>query len=193
MSLPQADPIAVDSDDLNFHSRQWYAVYTRARHEKKVACHLEGRDFECFLPLHESVHAWNDRSSVVAVPLFSGYVFVRAELSERMRVLTVPGVVQLVGSTRGPLPIPEQEIESIRACIQSRQPLNAHEYLTTGTAVMVKCGPMTGLQGILVRWAHGTRLVLSINLIRASVSVEVDAADVIRVDTPQPHISKAAA
>ena len=56
---------------------RWYAVHTRSRHEKRVSQMLEGKAVECFLPLYQSVHRWNDRNALVSQPLFPGYVFAR--------------------------------------------------------------------------------------------------------------------
>src|SRR5262252_8272695 len=74
----------------------WYAAYTASRHEKTVAEHLRQRDVECFLPLYETIRQWNNGRHRVQMPLFPGYVFVRIEMRDRMRVLQVPGLVQLV-------------------------------------------------------------------------------------------------
>ncbi len=193
MFLPERCFSSPVTESAKQHGLRWYAVYTRARHEKQVAGHLRGRGLDCFLPLEESVHRWNDRSAVVSVPLFPGYVFTRVQRCERIEVLTVPGVVHLVGSRNGPEPIPDEEIESVRSCVQRGLPLNVHDYLPAGSAVLVKAGPLTGLRGFLVRWAHGTRLVLSINLIQSSVAVEVDAADVIPIGTRPPRTAQAGA
>jgi transcription antitermination factor NusG len=129
---------------------------------------------------------------VVALPLFSGYVFVRINRSERMQVLTAPGVLHLVG--RGePTPIPDAEIERVQHCLQRRAPLEIHEYLPTGSLVLVKAGPLTGLEGLLVRRGNGTRLVLSISVIESSIAVEVDAADVVPVAPLHTGVAHSAA
>lgn len=176
---PRTDQLGLTPDA----GRQWYAVYTRARHEKQVAQRLQGRAVECFLPLQQAVHRWVDRRTVVALPLFSGYVFVRVDQAERMRVVTVPGVVQLVGTKGAPTPIPTDEIENVRNCVQLCDRVEAHPYLPCGTSVMIRRGPLAGLQGFLVRHSNGSRLVLSIALIESSIAVDVDAADVVPLHT----------
>ena len=74
----------------------WYAAYTSSRHEKTVAEHLRQREVECFLPLYETVRRWNNGRHRVQLPLFPSYVFVRMGLRDKLRVLQVPGLAQLV-------------------------------------------------------------------------------------------------
>src|SRR6266850_8365778 len=74
----------------------WYAVYTFAQHEKKVAAELGRRSVESFLPLYSSVRRWSDRRVRLELPLFPGYVFVRLPLRDRLRVVQIPSVVRLV-------------------------------------------------------------------------------------------------
>ena len=157
---------------------RWYAAYTTARHEKKVAQHLEHKSIECFLPLYEAAHRWKDRRVTVQLPLFPGYVFVRIPLHERLRVLEVPSVVHLVGSDAShPCELPEAEIESIRLGLDPRR-MEPCPYLKAGDKVRVKYGPFAGLEGILLRKRDSLRLVLSIDIIMRSVAVEIDAADI---------------
>ena len=156
----------------------WYAVYTRAQHEKQVATQLTGQPLECFLPLYESLRRWKDRRVVLSLPLFPSYVFVHLDLLDRRKVLQTPGVVNLVEFGGVPCPIPEAEIESLQACLARRVRMQPHPYLSEGRRVSVKSGPLEGLEGILVRKKSGYRLVLSIDSISSSVWVELDAVDV---------------
>lgn len=161
------------------HDRpQWYALYTNGRHEKKVAELLDNRQVSCYLPLYRSVRRWQDRRKEISLPLFPGYVFVRIALRSRLQVLTVPGVVQIVTFNGKPAAVADSEIEGLRqglSCLTSVEP---HPYLRVGKCVRVRRGPFAGLNGILVRRKHAFRLVLSIDLIMRSLSVEIDEADV---------------
>jgi len=66
----------------------WYAVYTRSRHEKKVAAQLEEKGILTFLPLVTETHRWSDRRKVIAFPLFPGYTFVHTQLTPHQRLRT---------------------------------------------------------------------------------------------------------
>src|SRR4030095_1766233 len=75
----------------------WYVVRTRSRHEKTVRDQLVGREGETFLPVVERWSRWKDRRKKVVFPLFPGYCFARFSLVDRLRVLNVAGVADLVG------------------------------------------------------------------------------------------------
>jgi transcription antitermination factor NusG len=155
----------------------WYAAYTCANHEKGVAQQLERRSVQCLLPLYESVRRWKDRRVRLRLPLFPGYVFVRLALRDRLRALQIPGVAKLVGFDGHPAPVPNEDIEAIRACLAGRHPVQPHRYLQRGQRVRVLSGPLAGLAGIVVREKNTTRLVVSLDLLMRSVSVEFDTAD----------------
>jgi len=155
----------------------WYAAYTCANHEKGVAQQLERRSLECFLPLYESVRRWKDRRVRLRLPLFPGYVFVRLALRDRLRALQIPGVAKLVGFDGHPASVQNEDIEAIRACLGGCHPVQPHRYLQRGQKVRVLSGPLAGLTGIVVREKKTTRLVVSLDLLMRSVSVEFDTAD----------------
>ena len=98
---------------------QWYAAYTSANHEKRVAKQLVVRDVEHFLPVYESMRRWKDRRVTLQMPLFPGYVFVRMVLRDRLRVQQVPGVAHFVGFDGSPAAIPDEEIDALRAALES--------------------------------------------------------------------------
>jgi transcription antitermination factor NusG len=157
---------------------RWYAAYTSANREKRVAEQLEVRSVEHFVPLYESVRRWKDRKVRLQLPLFPGYVFVRLALPDRLRVLEVPGVARLVGFNGLPCALPDSEIEALKAGLASGVRAEPHPYLTVGRRVRVKTGPLAGVQGVLTRKKNGARLVISLDLIMRSVAVDVDALDV---------------
>lgn len=181
ITLPDVGPSKPSFARTDLQTLRWYAVYTRARHEKRVRQQLEGKSLECFLPVYESVHRWNDRNAVVSVPLFPGYLFVCIRLADRVQVVTVPGVVNLVGVHGQPSPIPDEEIVPLRDCFTRHIGMDPQPYLVAGQRVRIKKGPLAEMEGILVRKKGQFRLILSVNLIARSVAVEVDANDVASV------------
>jgi transcription antitermination factor NusG len=157
---------------------RWYAAYTCANHEKRVAEQLEQRSVGYFLPLYEAVRRWKDRRVRLQLPLFPGYVFIRLALRDRLQVLQMPSVVRLVGFNGLPTPLPEEEMEALRNGFTQQLHAEPHPYLTVGRHVRIISGPLQGLEGILLREKGNLRLVLSIHLIMRSIAVEVDAAEV---------------
>jgi transcription antitermination factor NusG len=159
------------------HEPHWYAVYTSANHEKRVAVQLGVRQVEYFLPTYESVRRWKDRRVTLKYPLFPGYVFVRLALLDRLSVLQVPGVVRLVGFNGTPCPLPDNEIDVLRQGLSGTISARPCPYWQRGRRVVVKAGPLKGLQGILVRKKSHGRLVISLDLIQRSVAVDLDELD----------------
>ena len=157
---------------------QWYAAYTSANHEKRVAQQLTWRSVEHFLPVYESVRRWKDRRVRLRLPLFPGYVFVRLALRDRLRALAVPGVARLVGFDGCPTVVPAEDIEAIRACLEGNRDVQPHPYVRCGQRVRVLSGPLAGFSGIVVREKSRTRFVVSFDVLERSVSVEVGGTEV---------------
>jgi transcription antitermination factor NusG len=162
---------------IEFYEPRWYAAYTCANHEKGVAQQLKRRAVECLLPLYESVRRWKDRRVRLQLPLFPGYVFVRLALRDRLQVLEIPSVVRLVGFGGQPAPLPAEDIEAMRTCLDRRQFIAPHRYVRLGQRVRVLRGPLEGLTGIVLRQKNLTRFVISLELLMRSVAVEIDSAD----------------
>lgn len=156
----------------------WYTVYIHSRHEKKVARQLEERGIEHFLPVYYSTRQWRDRRKELDMVLFPGYVFVRLDLTYKLRVLQLPGVVRFVSFNGQPAPLHAPDIDGLRNALQSGLHAEHHPYLTAGRRVKVVRGPLAGAHGILLRLKNNFRIVISIDAIMRSVSVEVDEADV---------------
>lgn len=158
-------------------SGPWFALFTRANHEKKVAAYCAERQLEHFLPLYRVVHSWsNNRKGKVDLPLFPGYLFVRVSKKERYRALSAPGAISLVGAGGIPSPVPEEEIDSLRIGLATHK-FEPHPYITVGTRVRVRNGALAGMIGVVVRYKNALRVVLSIELIQQSVALEIDESD----------------
>lgn len=155
----------------------WYAAYTSANHEKRVAEQLMRRSVEHFLPLYNTVRRWKDRRVQLQLPLFRGYVFVRLALRDRLQVLQVPGVSNLVGFNGTPAPLPQEEIETLKKGLVCGVRAEPHPFLSVGRRVRVKAGPLEGVEGIVIRRKNRLRLVISLDLIRRAAAVEIEEAD----------------
>jgi transcription antitermination factor NusG len=159
---------------------QWFAVWTRSRQEKSAATMLTALGVPHFLPLKSEVHQWSDRKQTVTVPLFTGYLFVRTDLTKdsRLRVLNTSGVAGFVGNQSGPSPIPDQQIEGIRTVVETRMECTVIPLLNDGDRVRVLQGPLRGVEGRLVRSNSLSRLSISIETIHKSLLINVSRSDV---------------
>ncbi len=149
-------------------SLNWYALHIRSRHEKRVAERLVSQSLETFLPLHRSRHTWKNGVHVdVDLPLFPCYLFARASIHDRIRVLQQPGVLGFAASSAKPTVIPDEEISVLRTATESLK-----------ASVRIVAGPLVGLTGILTRRKQEYRVVLSIEAIMRSIVVEVSEFDI---------------
>jgi transcriptional antiterminator NusG len=158
----------------------WYAVQTRARHEKRVADRFREQGLPIFLPLVSEIRRWSDRKKVVELPLFGCYVFVKVAASreERLRVCCVDGVLRIVGGKGEGSPIPNEQIEAVRIITSQQLAWSEHPFLKIGQRVRIKSGALNGVEGILVARDGDRTLVVSVDAIQRSLSVRIEGYDV---------------
>ena len=159
----------------------WYCLYTRSRHEDFVYQRLSDKKINAFLPKLEVWSRRKDRRKKIQKALFSGYLFVHENLTHHiwLEILKTPGVVKILGNEGGPTPIPEIQIESIKKILNGKAAVSPFPYLKEGKLVRVVDGPLRGCEGFLVKIKEEKeKLVISVDLLRRSVSVEIDSGSI---------------
>ena len=158
----------------------WYAVHTRARHERIVAHRLRERGLTTFLPTVTEVHRWSDRKKTVELPLFSCYLFVKImpNPNERVRVLQVDSVLGFVGVRGIGTPIPDEQIDAVRTLVEEQLPCCSHPFLKIGQRVRIRGGALDGLEGILLSRNGDRTLIISVDAIQRSLAVRVEGYEV---------------
>jgi len=158
----------------------WYAVQTRARHEKTIVERLREQGVTTFLPLVSEVHRWSDRRKTVELPLFSCYVFVRlaATNEDRLRVCRTNGVFGIVGTGGEGTAIPDDQIEAVRTLVTQQLPWSVHPFLKIGQRVRIRGGSMDGVEGILLARNGDRTLIVSVDVIQRSLAVRIEGYDV---------------
>lgn len=183
------DAVSGLANSLGPQSSHWYAISTSPRHEKSVHKHLLCREVECFLPLYRTVRRWkNGCKPVVEFPLFPGYLFVKINQPERVRVLEIPGVFSFVGTKAAPAPLADVEIETLRSGL-SRHTFGPYRDPVIGENVRIKAGPLSGLVGVLVRTVNNLRVVITLDMINQCVAVELGSMDVEPVESTKHFAS----
>ena len=160
---------------------RWYAIQTRARNEKVIAERLQEQGLTTFLPLVSEIRRWSDRKKKVELPLFSCYVFVKMVVSdhqERMRVYRTNGVFGIVSMRGEAIPIPEDQIEALRAVVTQQVAYSAHPFLKVGQRVRIRGGSMDGVEGVLLSADGDRTLIISVDAIQRSLAVRVEGYDV---------------
>ncbi len=173
-------------------AQKWFAVYTSSRHEKRVSQYLELREIQHYLPVYQMQRKWKNGLKVTLdLPLFPGYLFVHIGQSERVRVLQVPGVLSIIGGTGGqPASLPEAEINALRAGLPLRH-AEPHPLLTVGQRARIRSGALAGMEGVVMRRKNSLRVVLTMELIRRSMAVEVNETELETLDSEGSRDSSA--
>jgi transcription antitermination factor NusG len=167
----------------------WFAVQTVPQHEHRVSAQLRNRGHEEFLPTVQMRRQWSDRTRVSERPLFPGYVFCRVQRSSFGGVLNTPGVYRIVSFGGHPYPISDEEVLFLRRVVHSGRDIRSVPYFSLGKKVRVADGPLSGLDGIIVKIKNRNRLVISIDLLMRSVAVDIALSELATRECSEFHIS----
>ena len=160
--------------DSNEQNKKWIAVYTKPRHEKTVEKELLKKEFEVYLPLLKQRRKWSDRKKWVEFPLFRSYIFVKTEIKNALFVLQTLGVVKVVKFGGEIAVIQNDSIQAIKLMIEGGYSPEATDYFVKGDPVEVKDGPLKGLVGEVIRVDNHDRLLVRVDAIQHSISVQID-------------------
>jgi transcription antitermination factor NusG len=162
---------------------RWFAIWTQSHFEQLVHQQLTAVGFDAYLPM---MRVWSRRAGKqrqIDVPMFTGYLFVRVAMDKQRHVdiLKARGVVRILGGRWDELtPVADVEIDSIKRALDAGVSAAPHMHLREGQRVQIAHGPLAGVQGVLVRTRPNRGLlVLSVDLLRQSVAIEVDCTAVI--------------
>ena len=158
---------------FDLSSLAWFVLHVRVNQEKRTAQRLASSEFEYFLPCYRSVRQWKDRRVTLEMPLFPGYVFVHMHFADRMKVLTLPNVVGLIGSKNFPSIVLPEEVNRIKRGVEFGNAA-PHSSFVAGQRVLITEGALQGMNGCLLRSGNNTRVVVSIDSIARSFVVDVD-------------------
>jgi transcription elongation factor/antiterminator RfaH len=160
--------------------RRWYVLHTKSRHENVVDEGLTKKSLEAFLPKIKVRSKRRDRRAMIQVPLFPGYVFVKTDLhpDSHLEVVKTVGAVRLIGSKSGPVPVPDDTIDSLKIMVTTDQPVLTGTRLRKGDRVLVIDGPFTGVSGTFIRYRGKGRVVVNIEALGQHAGVDVDEQDI---------------
>jgi len=161
---------------------RWYTIYTKPRNEKKVSERLENKSIKVYLPLRTETHQWSDRKKEVEVPLLRSYVFVRIPLKRSLDVLQTKGVMRFISFQGKYAPIPDYQINSLQNALESDRGVDSVNYFTEGEMVKVIQGPLQGVVGRVKRYNNKSRLVLSVDSLRASFEVNINTKNLKKLE-----------
>jgi len=154
----------------------WYVLRVKAGREQSTAFLLKQKGLTGFLPLYTSSRRWSDRTKLLEVPLFPGYVFCRFDVQNRLPILRTPGVLQIIGMGGVPEPVDETEIAGVQCVVRSGLLMQPWPFLKIGERVSFQDGPLRNVEGVLTEIKGQSNLIVSITLLQRSVAVRVERA-----------------
>jgi transcription antitermination factor NusG len=166
---------------------EWYALWTKSRHEFKAEEALLNKGFEVFLPTIVKQSIRKDRKKYYKAPLFPGYIFIKTDLYTDIYIdiVRTHGIVNVLGWKEKKAPsIPEKQIESLKILVDRNIPLENHPFLKVGSYVKVIKGPLKGVIGIIKSIKNKRRLIVQVDLLKRAISCEISADDVIPIESP---------
>ena len=156
--------------------KKWFAFYTKSRHEKSVSNTLKSNGFEVYLPLLRERKKWSDRKKWVEYPLFKSYIFIKIEPKDSIFALKTPGIVRMIKFGNNPPPIPNQIILSLKLMIEGGYNPEPTDYFLKGDPVIIKYGPLRGLEGEIIKVHNEERFIIHVHTIQHSISIKIDRA-----------------
>lgn len=155
--------------------KQWYALYTKSRAEKKVAKELHLKGIEAYLPLEKKMKQWSDRKKWVEEPLIRSYIFVWTHIKGLYDILYTPGVVTIVTFEGEPAPIPDKQIQAIKDILISEEKFEVtSDKFDVGETVEVTKGNLKGLNGELIQHLNKFKVLIRIEVIQQNLLVNIN-------------------
>jgi transcription termination/antitermination protein NusG len=167
-------PIQNSFEVISAMAGRWHLLHTRSRQEKALAETLTSRGIGVFLPLVDVTRTYGRRKVNVDLPLFPGYLFLKGVLDdayEADRTRRVAGIIEVPDQEKL-----TQELRNISVALLARVPLDPYPFLKAGVKVVVRSGPLAGMQGVVESRLKRDRLILQIDVLGQATSLEIDGA-----------------
>lgn len=166
----------------------WHVIYTKPRHEKKVAGLLEHLNVTHFLPTVRSVKIYQGKRRLESTPLFPSYIFVKVNsTAQYFESLHLPGVIQYVRTGKEISRIGESIINTLKGIVEHQLPdmVVTSEYIHPGSFVTIYAGPFAGFTCEVIQHNGKRKILVRIELLKRSIVVGMPEDYLI------PHFSNA--
>ena len=155
---------------------RWLAIQVRSKAESTVTAALRSKGYQVFLPTYRFTRCSSDQIRQIAAPLFAGYIFCRFSAAIPTQIVGTPGVIRILGVGNTPVPMDDVEIGALQTIVSTK---SIHVYpwphLEAGTKGQIVAGPLRGLVGVLRMIKNTHIFAVSVELLRRSVLVEIEA------------------
>lgn len=168
---------------------QWFALYVKARFERKVLAALEQKEIECYLPMRKEIRQWSDRKKEVEEPLIRGYLFIHIDVRSYYDVLVVPGVIKFVTFDQKPAVIPDYQIEDLKIFLRDggQQVEVSNDYIQKGQLVRISEGPFLNAIGEITEIRGKKRILIRIRALGCVIHAELGASQIELLPADSKH------
>ncbi|MGE5681387.1 MAG: UpxY family transcription antiterminator [Bacillota bacterium] len=171
----------IENPNISSNIKNWFALYTKPKHEFKAAEQLSDTGIEYYLPAIIKIKQWSDRKKKISEPLIRGYIFIKANEKERILALQQSAMVRCVTFNGKPATIPDWQIENLKIMLSTNEDVSLTEVIQSGTKVKIISGPFEGVIGVVNETSAGKTLSISIDLLKRSVTATLPVESVIRL------------
>lgn len=153
--------------------KNWFALYTKPKHEFKAEIKLNAEGIETYLPKISKIKQWSDRKKKIIEPVLRGYIFIYANEKERLLSLEVDSVIRCISERGKPAIIPEFQIQNLKKFINDKEEYFVMNGIAKGTKVKIKNGPFAGITGIIIEEPTHKSLAVSIDILNRTVIAHI--------------------
>jgi transcriptional antiterminator RfaH len=159
---------------------KWHVIYTRSRHEKKLAATYREKGIEYYLPTVQTMKQWSDRKKKVEEVLFKSYIFVRVSEKEYIEALKTAGAVRYVAIEGKAVSLSEAQVQQIKNTVENNLDFDlSNASFKKGETVSIKNGPFKGTVGEFITWSGKKKLLIRVDEIGYSLLVHISPGDLI--------------
>lgn len=153
----------------------WYVVQTRHLSEVRAAQELANQGFEVFLPRYLRKRRHARKVSLVAAPLFPGYLFVSFDPArQRWRSINgTYGVARVIAGENGPVPVAGGIVTGLkaRADEQGFIAMSQRPDFVPGEAIRIRSGSFAETLGLFEGFRDQDRVTVLLELLGGKVRV----------------------
>ena len=160
--------------------KRWFVLQTKPRKEKVVLQQIEQKKIEVYSPFIEKIRIWSDRKKKIQVPLFSGYVFIHGDESERLKAITdTIGAMKYIYFQKRPAVVNDREIEIIKQALLSPEKISIEEKrIKKGDLIIVSHGLFKGMKGYVNEFRGKYKLTVNLEELSYSFNIILNSNEV---------------
>ena len=175
-------------------AKHWYVIHTQTGYEDRVRTLLDGKVktglageaiSQILVPVEQVSEVKGGKKRISQRKFFPGYLLVEMELTDETwyMIKSIPGVTGFVGAGSKPLPLKDDEIDTIlRQTKEAKEKPTPKVVFEKGESVRVNEGPFTNFNGTVEEWnASKGKVKIMISIFGRATPVELETWQIEKV------------